>query len=260
MILHLLQFVSKAKKRFISSLNRDNKHMVENQLDQKRQYGAKLDKFRTFHECKKHFKQRRWRNSHPSMLCTQGCFNKINKSIKRKSKQPTDESLSAHKWTTDGFTGSWLILSRKEKLLQHVALGAKTCRSRLDLTETPHCEAWTWLCQHLMDRFPLRSLLRPRSPGAVASSFAQHVGLGPARGVISASVVLFQARCGGAAKRIVLPSWGYCPTPMCLFMLLASLSGQPQFYATRLLVPTVVGPPGIRPVASKPSVRVCQGW
>lgn len=141
------------------------------------------------------------------------------------------------------FRGSWLILFSKEKLLQNVAVEAKTCKSRLDLTKTPHCEAWTWLCQHLMDRFPLRSLLRPCSPAAVASSFAQRVGLGPARGVISATVVLFQAHCGGAAKRIVLPSWGYCPTSMCLFMLLASLSGQPQFHATRPLVPTVVGPP-----------------
>lgn len=79
--------------------------------------------------------------------------------------------------------------------------------------------------------FPIAGIVRPCSPNAVASSFAQHVGLG-------LSVVLFQHALYcfrpivGAAEGIVLPSWGYCPTLMCLFMLLVSLSGQPQFYAT----------------------------
>lgn len=64
------------------------------------------------------------------------------------------------------------------------------------------------------------------------------------------------ARCGGAAQRIVLPSWGHCPTPMCLFMLLLSLSGQPRFYATHLWFPQSLAP---RHQARCECVHVWQG-
>lgn len=135
----------------------------------------------------------------------------------------------------------------------------RCCVSLAPISPRPHtvrhelgCVSTWWIvshCGHCCGR---------ARPGAVASSFAQHVGLGPAPWCcFSVCCIVSGPLWGGAAERIVLPSWGYCPTPMCLFMLLASLSGQPQFHATRPPRSHSRRPPDIGPVASKPGGRVC---
>lgn len=118
---------------------------------------------------------------------------------------------------------------------QHVAADTETESVNLaPISARPHtvrhelgCVSTWWIvshCGHCCGR---------ARPGAVASSFAQRVGLGPAPWCcFSVCCIVSGPLWGGAADRIVLASWGYCPTPMCLFMLLASLSGQPQFHAT----------------------------
>lgn len=106
-----------------------------------------------------------------------------NKKKKRKKKaQVTHRWINfSSKWTIYEFWGPWLILSACGS-----GHGDGECKSRPDLSETPHCEAWTWLCQHLMDRFPLRSLLRPRSPRRCCFK------LRPACWLRPSPVVLFQ--------------------------------------------------------------------
>lgn len=106
------------------------------------------------------------------MLCTHGWFDQIRKKKKKERSSNTQ-------------------MNQFQQQMNHLwVLGAcghgDVCKSRPDLTETPHCEAWTWLCQHLMDRFPLRSLLRPRSPRCCCFK------LRPACWLRPCPVVLFQ--------------------------------------------------------------------
>lgn len=126
----------------------------------------------------------------------------------------------------------WFSFLQKEKYQKHAAVDTGTCINLTRFLRDPTLWGMNLAVSAPDGSFPIAGIVRPCSPNAVASSFAQHVGLG-------LSVVLFQRALYcfrpivGAAEGIVLPSWGYCPTLMCLFMLLVSLSGQPQFYATR---------------------------
>lgn len=91
------------------------------------------------------------------MLCTHGWFDQIRKKKKESSSNTQMNQFQQqmnHLW----------VLGALADFSACGSVHGDVCKSRPDLSETPHCEAWTWLCQHLMDRFPLRSLLRPRSP------------------------------------------------------------------------------------------------
>lgn len=82
------------------------------------------------------------------------------------------------------------------------------------------------------------------SPGAFASSLAQHVGLGCGRGVVSACVVLFQAHCGGGLQRVLCSLLGGIVPLRCAYLRYWLVCQDSHSFTLRdLLVPTVAVPP-----------------
>lgn len=178
-----------------------------------------------------------------------------------KKKKKKKNAQVTHRWIN--FSSKWTIYEFWGPA------DTETCVNLALISPRPHtvrhelgCVSTWWIvshCGHCCGR---------ARPGAVASSFAQRVGLGPAPWCcFSVCCIVSGPLWGGAAERIVLPSWGYCPTPMCLFMLLASLSGQPQFHATGPPRSHSRRPPDIGPVAESCNpanqagecVRLCEG-
>lgn len=137
------------------------------------------------------------------------------------------------------------------------------CKSRPDLTETPHCEAWTWLCQHLMDRFPLRSLLRPRSPRRCCFKLRPACWLRPCPVVLFQRVLYcFRAIVGGLRSALCSLLGGIVPLRCACLCYWPVCQDSHSFTLRDPLVPTVAGPPTSGPLLPNQAgecVRLCEG-